>query len=89
MYLHVTKNIDIRNRVNDVDYCFSTQQMPSFLWDLKFHYHDHNRHPLVSILSKMNLVQIPPSYFCKIHFDIILQTKSVSFQLSLSLQFSF
>jgi hypothetical protein len=50
----------------------ANQEIPHILLNLKFHYHTHNSPPLVPILSQINTVHTLPSYFSKIHFNIIL-----------------
>ena len=52
----------------------------------KVHYHIHNNPPPVPILTQLDPVHVPPSYFLKIHFNIILPYKPRSFKRSLSLK---
>jgi hypothetical protein len=40
--------------------CTAIQELPSFLWNPKFHY--HNSPPLLPILSPINPVHTTPSY---------------------------
>jgi len=50
----------------------ASQEIPGLLWNPKAHYHVRNSPPLVPILSQMNPVHTFPSYFIKIHFNIML-----------------
>ena len=48
-------------------------EIPHIVWNLKAHCCIHKNPPLVTILSQMNAVHTIQSYFCNIHFNIILQ----------------
>jgi hypothetical protein len=64
--------------------CTATQELASILWNPKFHYRVNKMSPLVPILSKINPIHTIPSYFSKIHFNIVQPPTSKSPQLSLS-----
>jgi hypothetical protein len=55
----------------EVNSCSATQETPSIVWNPEAHYHVNKGLPLVSILSQMNPVHIPQSYFSKVNFYII------------------
>jgi len=50
----------------------ASQEIPQILQNQKVHYHVYNSLLFVPIHSQINPVQVPPSYFFQIHFNIIL-----------------
>jgi hypothetical protein len=62
----------------------ATKQFPDTLWNLKIPYHVHKSPALVPILSQIDSDYTTLSYFSKIHYNIILSSKSRFSQWSLS-----
>jgi hypothetical protein len=50
----------------------ATQEFPHILWNQKVHYRVHKSPLLFPVLSQINSVSTTPSYFSKIHFNILL-----------------
>jgi hypothetical protein len=65
----------------------ASQEIPRILWNPEGSLPHLQRPPPVSILSQLNPVRTPSSYFLKIHLNIVLPSTSGSPQWSLSLRF--
>jgi len=50
----------------------ASQEILQLLWNNKFHYRARYNPPLLPTISQMHLVHSVPSYFHKIHSNIIL-----------------
>jgi hypothetical protein len=50
--------------------------IPRILWNLSLHYSAHRNPPLALIINRISPIHAFPSYFFKIHFNIMLQSTS-------------
>jgi hypothetical protein len=66
----------------------ASQEILRLFWNPKVHYRVYKSPPPVPIVSQMNLIHTPKSYFPKIHFNIILPFTPRSSEWSLPFRLS-
>ena len=72
---------------SEANWFSATQEIPQIVWKPKVHYRIHKCLPPVPILSQVDLVHTPTSYFFKIYLTIILPSMTESPKWSLSYRF--
>jgi len=65
----------------------ASQEIPRILWNSNVHYRIHKRPSLAPILGRIHPVHAQPSYFMKIHCNIVRPTTSRCGMWSLSFMF--
>jgi hypothetical protein len=69
-----TKSMEIRS--SEAASRSATQEIFNILWNRHVYNRVHKSPSLFPMLSQMNPVHSTPSYFSKIHFNIILKSRS-------------
>jgi hypothetical protein len=84
--------LDITNSMEQINWeanCHSAnQEIPLLVWNPKVHYLVHKSPLLVPVLRQMNVVHILPTYFTRIHSNIILSSTYTSSEWSVLFRFS-
>jgi hypothetical protein len=87
IYESVTNSMD-QSPYSEANSHSASQEILRLLCYTKVHYSVHKRPPLIPILSQMRPVRTFPSYFPRVHSNIILPSTSVSSEWPLPFRFS-
>ena len=86
--LVVTKNSKEQRPSREANTSSATKEISLILCNPKVHYLVHKSPPPVPILNQIDSDHAPPSYFCKIYFNIILPSMPGTSRRSLLTSFS-
>jgi hypothetical protein len=79
--IHTTPYSMEHNSASETNLFSASQEIPSIVWNPKFHYDIHTCPPPVPILSQLDPVHTPTSHVLKIHQSTILPSTPGSLSL--------